>query len=57
MPFFFNFLLKFSSLEATDSKSILATQKVADLQYGMLPLTQYHTYRRCSKTYLLNEEM
>ena len=57
MPFFFNCLLKFSSLGATSSKSILATQKVADLQFGTLPLTQYHTYRTCSKTYLLNEEM
>ena len=50
MPFFFNCLLKFSSLGATGSKSILATQNVADLQFGTLPL-------RCSKTYLLNEEM
>lgn len=31
--------MKFSSLEATGSKCILATQKVADLQFGILPLT------------------
>lgn len=39
MSFFFNSLLKFSSLGVTGSKSILDTQKMAELPFGTLPFT------------------